>query len=259
VNAVKLTRFVAPLVLSLVATAHPASANVFVDLDVAKNVQSVFVDQMHVGAGQSFVFRLAALNATSIPLYSICDIPALKVRVGNTLAPFRIREVLQPGKVSGMTIPAVCTKEGTFKVSVLLHVLNPFNGKFIEIVDSVTLVCSAVSGGDSKGGQQAGGTGGQQTGGTGGQQTGAGGKKDDAGTLGGTTGGQQSGGAGGKKDDAGTLGGSGSQQSGGTGGKVDDKGGKKNGAGTAGGQQNNGGGTGTGGTGNGTGGGAYIF
>jgi len=214
VNAVHLSRFLAPLALSLLcATARPASANVFVDLDAGKSVQGLFVDQIQVQTGETFFFRLAALNTSFIPLSTVCDIPALKVRVGNILVPFRIREVLFPGKITGMTFPAVCTRAGTFKVTVLLLFRNPFTGKVCEIADTVTLVCvDKVSGGDGK---KDGALGGQQSGGQGG-------KKDGTGTLGGqqsgTTGGQQSGSMGGqqggKKDDTGAAGG---QTGGGTG------------------------------------------
>jgi hypothetical protein len=219
--------------VALGAAPRPAAANVLCDLGVSNKSNGGFGSQVTVATGQKFFLRVAVLNTSGIPLVSVCEIPGLKVRVGNVLSPFSVRTVLLPRIVTGTTLAAHSTSAGTFKTTVLVRFLDPFSGRVFEVADSVQVVVSHVSGGDDKksdtggkkddkdgigelGGQQTGGTGGQQTGSLGGQQTGGtgsqtGGTGGQTGVFGGqtgSTGGQQTGGTG--KDDKKT-GGTGSQ------------------------------------------------
>jgi hypothetical protein len=227
---------VLPLALLLIGAAQPrAAANVLCDLGVSDKSGGQFGKQIFVGAGQKFFIRVAVMNTSLSSVVSVCDIPGLKVRVGNTVMPWSVRTVLMPRQVAGTTIAAACPSPGSFKTTVLVRFLSPFTGRVHEVADTVSIVAvgpddkktdgtgglggkgDKTNGGTSPigelgtGGQQSGGLGGQQSGGTGGQggQTGGTGGKDD-----------KTGGTGGKGDKTGGTGGQGSQggQSGGLGG-----------------------------------------
>jgi hypothetical protein len=147
-------RLGAPLVLLTVcALARPASAHVFVRLEVADKLGGTFGQQASVLVGQKFTFRVSTLNVLMVPLVAVCDIPLLKFRVSNVLLPFRVKEILFPGKVSSMTLAAICNGTGTATVTAFVLFVNPFTGCFCEVADSVVVVCeeSGVSGGKKDG------------------------------------------------------------------------------------------------------------
>jgi len=214
-------------------------------MGVSDKKDGTFVRQMATDVGHKLFFKVVTVNSAAVARVAVCDIPLLKVRVNNTLVPFRVQLVLVPHKSTAFTVAAVASKAGTFKTAAIVSFVNLTTGVVNETADAVLVVAGDTGGqkGGTTGGQQGGTTGGQNGGTTGGQNGGT-----TGGQKGGTTGGQNGGTTGGQK--GGTTGGQQGGQKGG--GKGEDcapadanrVSGGSAGQGSSGGQQNGSAGTG---------------
>jgi hypothetical protein len=147
-------RFGAPLVLLAVcALARPASAHVFVRLEVCDKLGGTFGQQATVVVGQKFILRMTTFNVLMVPLVVVCDIPLLRFRVSSVRIPFRVKQVLLPGKTGSTSLAAICNSAGTATVTAFVLFLNPFTGQICEAADSIVVVCGqrSASGGKKDG------------------------------------------------------------------------------------------------------------
>jgi hypothetical protein len=204
--------------LAACAAARPAGAGVSLDLGVADKLDGKYGSKVEVGQGEKVYFQMTDQSNFKVPLVCVCEIPMLK---------WQGKEVLLPGKQSGMMFAATCPEEGTFKLTACMTYVNPTNGHLTEEEDTVTIEVQPaddpglqldpglqpVDTGKGGGQQQTGGqqqSGGQQQ--TGGQQQSGGNQQGGKGGGQQQTGGQQQ--SGGQQQTGSQQGGMGGQQGG---------------------------------------------